>query len=129
MIYVPTSHVTGHQADMLSIQLLHDSKLPQSEEEENQHRDQACWHGRATARIIHSQNITFIKTPGQNIKVAVVHSKSEIQMKNHDVAVAISCLSMGLYGRRSPLIDPICARKPLLISCHNNTPKGTKCPE
>ena len=24
IIYVPTSHVTGHQADMLSIQLLHD---------------------------------------------------------------------------------------------------------
>ena len=24
VVYVPTSHVTGHQADMLSIQLLHD---------------------------------------------------------------------------------------------------------
>ena len=111
IIYVPTSHVTGHQADMLSIQLLHDSQ----EEEENQHRDQGCWHGRATARIIHSQNITFIKTPGQNIKVTVEHSRSQIQIEDHDVAVAISCLSLGLYGIRSPLIDPFCAWKPLIM--------------
>ena len=48
------------------------SELPQSGEE-SQHRQQGCWHGRPTARIIHSQNVTFNKIPGQNIKVRLTH--------------------------------------------------------
>ena len=56
-----------------SLSLSPPSEPPQSDGEENQHREQGCWHGRPTARIIHSQNITFIKTPGQNIKVRLTH--------------------------------------------------------
>ena len=67
VLYVPTSHVTGHEADMLSIQLLHDSEQPQSDSGQP-HRGGGCWHSRNSARIIHTQNITFNKSPGQNIR-------------------------------------------------------------
>ena len=29
---------------------------------------QGCWHGRPLGRVIHTQNITFTKDPGQNIR-------------------------------------------------------------
>ena len=32
--------------------------------------DESCWHNKTTSAIIHTQNITFNKYPGQNIKGA-----------------------------------------------------------
>jgi len=70
IIYIPTSHVLLHDADMLSIQLLHDSD---ESEAETAFADEFCWHSKKTARIIHTQNITFNKYPGQNIRVRLTH--------------------------------------------------------
>ena len=39
----------------------------------NQFGGDACWHDKTTARIIHTQNISFNKFPGQNIKVRLTH--------------------------------------------------------
>ena len=65
IVYIPTSHVLLHDADMLSLQLLHDSD---EDPVEDVHGKDGCWHHKPTARIIHTQNITFNKYPGQNIK-------------------------------------------------------------
>ena len=35
---------------------------------------QGCWHGRPLGRVIHTQNITFTKDPGQNIRGEFVDS-------------------------------------------------------
>ena len=35
---------------------------------------QGCWHGRPLGRVIHTQNITFTKAPGQNIRGELVES-------------------------------------------------------
>ena len=66
IVYIPTSHVLQHQADMLSLQLLHDS-APRGHGEP-EHGGGGCWHGKQGARVIHTQNITFNKDPGRNIK-------------------------------------------------------------
>ena len=73
------------QADLLSIQLLHDSNkdmednnfagevgrcsfdIARVHNSTNIHF-QGCWHGRPTGRVIFTQNITFNKYPGQNIR-------------------------------------------------------------
>ena len=36
--------------------------------------DEQCWHNRTSSAIIHTQNITFNKYPGQNIKGGSSHS-------------------------------------------------------
>ena len=35
----------------------------------NKFSNETCWHSRHTSAIIHTQNITFNKYPGQNIRV------------------------------------------------------------
>ena len=56
--------------DPRSLQLLHDSD---ESPVVNQFGGDACWHDKTTARIIHTQNISFNKFPGQNIKVRLTH--------------------------------------------------------
>jgi len=72
IVYVPTSHVLLHQADMLSIQLLHDAGIEGVSG--GTHSGEGCWHGRPLGRVIHTQNITFTKDPGQNIRVRITHN-------------------------------------------------------
>lgn len=71
VVYIPTSHVLLHEADMLSVQLLHDSNA--TVHADHDHGGDECWHDKPTARIIHTQNITFNKYPGQNIRVRLTH--------------------------------------------------------
>ena len=52
IVYIPTSHVLLHEADMLSLQLLHDSD--DHDDEVNDGRD-LCWHHKPSARVIHTQ--------------------------------------------------------------------------
>ena len=83
IVYIPTSHVLLHDADMLSLQLLHDSDEATVEAEYGQ---DSCWHHKPTARIIHTQNITFNKYPGQNIKGKInslTHTKNNLECLFH----------------------------------------------
>ena len=63
VVYIPTSHVLLHGADLLSLQLLHDSEVGGVAEGGEQ-----CWHSRPTSRVIHTQNISFNSAPGQTIR-------------------------------------------------------------
>ncbi|XP_023328387.1 uncharacterized protein LOC111701365 [Eurytemora carolleeae] len=65
VVYIPASHVIKHDADMLSVQLLHDSAEPMVEDP---FVGEGCWHNKSTAAVIHVQNITFNKFPGHNIR-------------------------------------------------------------
>ena len=53
-----------------SLQLLHDAD---ESPVVDQFGGDGCWHDKVTARVIHTQNITFNKFPGQNIKVRLTH--------------------------------------------------------
>ena len=71
--HVPTSHILLHEADLLSIQLLHDSNQSKGPNEflgevGSSPSLQGCWHGKPTGRVIYTQNVTFNKFPGQNIR-------------------------------------------------------------
>ena len=45
-----------------------DNNSSDESEAETAFADEFCWHSKKTARIIHTQNITFNKYPGQNIR-------------------------------------------------------------
>ena len=73
VVHVPTSHILLHEADLLSIQLLHDSNQSKGPNEflgevGSSPSLQGCWHGKPTGRVIYTQNVTFNKFPGQNIR-------------------------------------------------------------
>ena len=65
VLFVPTTHVLIHHADMLSVQLLHDSGM---DPEDRQDMVEKCWHSSNTSSIIYVQNVTFAKHPGKNIR-------------------------------------------------------------
>ena len=47
---------------------------------------QGCWHGRPLGRVIHTQNITFTKDPGQNIrggKLMFIEVDSSLRSSHH----------------------------------------------
>ena len=66
VVYVPTSHVLEHDADMLGMQLL----TYHSDDPDDLHpyANESCWHDKPGSAIIHTQNVTFSKYPGQNIR-------------------------------------------------------------
>ena len=66
IVYVPTSHVLLHDADMLGLQVLtYHSDDPH---DMVAHANESCWHDIPGSAIIHTQNVTFTKYPGQNIR-------------------------------------------------------------
>ena len=66
VVYVPTSHVLMHDADMLGLQLL--TYYGEDPEENIAYANESCWHDKPGSAIIHTQNVTFTKYPGQNIR-------------------------------------------------------------